>query len=681
MSEAAGERTTRDDDLVFSTRLVIPMLRFFEDAYGRQKLEELGRSLGMSVESLERPDEWVSSALVKKLSQKMVELTGDALVTYRAGLALSTRKVAGPTWYLGRALGSPQLVYQRIAEYNPHLSKITRWEVDSVTAARAVLRFVVLPGHSDDRLFCLNRQGGLAGIPTAFDLPPARVEHPRCIHEGAAFCEYRLTWVPPGFGVRAATVASLVASLVVAPLVGFGTLPLSALWGPTALVAATVTAALLKQRRQMRAIVGVTRDQIDDLRGVIEENLKHHRERTLLDKIDQLTRRELAVDTLVDTVLKEITTTLGYDRAMLLQVDRARGVLGHTRGIGYARELRDAIDHLSLKLEPASSDPRLFANVLRSNRALLVRDVESFRRQLQPENQALVAALGTRGFIAVPVRASDEPLGLLVVDQVNLDRDLDERDTVMLEQLAHTVGMALANARLVDDLRRQHRDLQTSLLVNQKFAQYLPRTVVDRIRQDPESALRLGGHPIKAAILFSDVVGFTPWSERHDPEAVVSFLNAYFASMDRSIAETRGILDKRMGDGMMVVFVEEEGAVADNPARRALSCGLGMQRALRHPIEVPPGADFEGLRVRIGISYGELVAGNLGSSHRIEYTVIGDVVNVAARLEAQCPPGSIYATDAAVEAGGPGFRTEKRGGLEVKGRKQPVITLEVMEME
>lgn len=664
----------RSEELVFSTRLVTPMLRFFETRHGRAALEALVHDAGTTLAVLEDPQQWVSAALVLRLSQVMGDRTGDPLITWQAGLALSSRAVLGPSWYLFRSLGSPRLAYQRLGEIQD-LSRITRWEVERVTDHEAVLRFVVKPGHRDDVLFCLNRQGALAGLPTMFDLPQARVDHPKCIHEGADCCEYHVRWVRPRPGWRAAPLfaAASVAALAVFALSQRG--GAAVLWG-MGLVAATAVGVYAQGlRRQVRTVLDATQEQILEMRKVLDDNQRAARERQLLEKVDALTRRQLAVDTLLDTALEAITKTLGYDRAMILRVDAEGGTLGGARTNGFIPEHEALLRALTLALTPPSEDQWLFANVLRQEHGVLVRDVSDFRGRLNERNRALLDQLQTRAFVAVAVRDHERPLGLLVVDQVDPERQLTERDLGMMERIAHLVGLALSNAGLVENLTAERLALEAALLQNQKFSQYLPRTVVDRIRLDPRAALALGGQRLEAAVLFSDISGFTPWSESQEPETVVAFLNWYFGATDAVVESVGGIVDKRMGDGLMVVFVDN--GSPDHPARRALRCAVALQRAVSRLNDEPDRPRKEPFRVRIGVSYGECVAGNVGSVHRMEYTVIGDTVNVASRLEGQCPPGSVYATEQTVQAAGPGFAVELRGELQVKGRRAPVLTFEV----
>ncbi len=723
MTEETGNRTadspsestaaesgdkSRGDELVFSTRLIIPMLRFFEERFGRAALEEVVASLGADIEYLEDPEQWVSSKLAQRFAHAMVEKTGEPLLTFEAGLALSNPAIAGPTYYLIRALGSPHLVYSKIYELNKPSSRISRWEVVGIGERSAVLRFKVAEGQIDDPLFCLNRQGGLAGIPTIFDLPAARVDHPRCIHHGDPYCEYHVTWAKPSLVGRWAGLAFAGMALSTGVLAATGVVSSLPLWILGAGLVGVGGAYVWDLRKRLRTISESGQTQlVKNMTQLVLESQRRQQELMLLAKVDRLTRRHYDVNDLIDTALKEVTTTLGYDRAMFMMADTEARTLGNTRCVGFSPEHEALLRSFEVSLDPSDSDERLFANVVRNRQSVLVVDMEDYRKRLHSEaSRRVLEELAPDAFVAVAVCTDKDVFGLLVIDQTSPERTLTVRDRELLEQLGHQLAMALANAALVQDLRKRQREVERALLLNQKLSLYLPLSAVDHIHQNPDAALDLGGRRIKAAVLFSDIAGFTPWTEANEPEVVVDALNTYFAVMDDIIDQCYGILDKRMGDGMMVVFLDrdardststgefpfllQETAQSDgeqrrgpsirlaHPARRAILCGLRMQRAIRKLNRQMQEERMLSFAVRIGIAFGEVVAGNIGSSHRLEYTVIGDVVNVASRLESSAATGAIFTNEETLACAGMGFTTRFQGELRVKGRLKPVRTYEVL---
>jgi adenylate cyclase len=272
-----------------------------------------------------------------------------------------------------------------------------------------------------------------------------------------------------------------------------------------------------------------------------------------------------------------------------------------------------------------------------------------------------------------------------------------DADQSMLEQVANQLGLALDNVRMLDRLREQKKQLENELMLTEKFSHYLPTNVVQRLRDNPAERLEIGGKTIRASVLFSDIKGFTNWAEGRDSEEVVSKLNGYFREMDAIIAETGGILDKRMGDGLMVVFLHPPGvntelleeAMEDDgtprprhPAERALEASTAMQREARRQQDLGTDSDYPGLPIRIGVAHGWLNAGNIGSRHRIEYTVIGDTVNVASRLEQLGQEGEVLTTRLTLHnAGASNFPATPLGPQRLKGREEPVQVMRLLSDE
>lgn len=221
--------------------------------------------------------------------------------------------------------------------------------------------------------------------------------------------------------------------------------------------------------------------------------------------------------------------------------------------------------------------------------------------------------------------------------------------------------------------------LQASLMSSQKLSQYLSPELVKEIIDHPDRQTSVGGRRTEAAVLFIDLVGFTPRTERRDPIEVLDELNLYFSHIDPAFARHGGIIDKRMGDGVMAVFLHREGEPLGAAAGRALRCGLDLVRGVEdcnRELRLRGVAD---LRARVGVAMGPLVQGTMGSALRFEYTVIGDVVNTAARLEGQAGPGQIAVPvgvfDQVPAAERAGAAVVDRRRLTVKGKEE---TLDVV---
>ncbi|MBW1919928.1 MAG: adenylate/guanylate cyclase domain-containing protein, partial [Deltaproteobacteria bacterium] len=200
--------------------------------------------------------------------------------------------------------------------------------------------------------------------------------------------------------------------------------------------------------------------------------------------------------------------------------------------------------------------------------------------------------------------------------------------------------------------------------------------VVDLIihGEDLESGALVAPTEKIATILFSDIVSFTPLSERLSPGEVSLLLNHYFREMTDIIFKYNGTLDKYIGDAIMAVFgapIERE----DDP-ERAVRAALDMRKTLSQMMEeIEPDRRFS---IRLGINTGRVVAGNLGSPKRMDYTVIGDTVNTASRLETLAEPNQILIGEKTYRSVKNMFRIRQIGEKKLKGKSKPIKVYEVL---
>ena len=212
--------------------------------------------------------------------------------------------------------------------------------------------------------------------------------------------------------------------------------------------------------------------------------------------------------------------------------------------------------------------------------------------------------------------------------------------------------------------------------VKQLFSRYVARDVYDQLLSDPTRA-KLGGTRRHMTVLFSDMRGFTALSEKGRPEDIVSQLNDYFTRMVKVLFEHRGTLDKFVGDMVMALF----GAPLDDEehAEHAVRTALAMVRALDVLNAEWESFGLPRLDVGIGINTGEMVAGNIGSDTIMSYTVIGDAVNLGARLESLNKEyGTRIIISESTRALLKGqYDIRPLGSVTVKGKSQPVAIFEV----
>ncbi|MGO9454198.1 MAG: CHASE2 domain-containing protein [Candidatus Binataceae bacterium] len=207
------------------------------------------------------------------------------------------------------------------------------------------------------------------------------------------------------------------------------------------------------------------------------------------------------------------------------------------------------------------------------------------------------------------------------------------------------------------------------------FEKYLHPDVISSVVDNPEG-LKLGGELREMSILFADIVNYTGLSEETDPVALVALLNDYMTKMTDLILESGGVVDKIRGDGIMAFW----GAPAEVPnhERSAIEVALGMLAELKKLRERDPR--FVNIDIGIGIATGKAIAGNFGGANRFDYSVIGDTVNLASRLESltrQFKVHLLVSKNTFTEAGG-SYIARDIGMVRVKGKTQHVPIVEVV---
>jgi class 3 adenylate cyclase len=221
---------------------------------------------------------------------------------------------------------------------------------------------------------------------------------------------------------------------------------------------------------------------------------------------------------------------------------------------------------------------------------------------------------------------------------------------------------------------RRFRELPLRMRERDAFARFLPVPAIERIVKNPAS-LNLGGEEQDATVLFSDLRGFTTLSAGLPPATVVRLLNEYFKEMVEEVFAHQGTLDKFIGDGLCAVFSPP--LSAQEQAQAALRCALGMVKRLE---KLNAGWAARGepqLKLGVGIHCGKLVAGNIGSPRRMEYTHIGDAVNTCSRIEGMTKElgAPVLASQAVVQrAGAMGeVATRELPAVTVRGKSDSLV--------
>ena len=249
--------------------------------------------------------------------------------------------------------------------------------------------------------------------------------------------------------------------------------------------------------------------------------------------------------------------------------------------------------------------------------------------------------------------------------------DIDRRVTALFQRLAGEASRGAAAA--VDELKRLHEAVVDREASARTLRSFVPSQVADRLAAG--GAQPVGQEELEVTVLFSDIRGFSTLAEQLSARQVADLLVRHLSAMAEVVLAHGGTIDKFQGDAVMAVF----GAPDPLPdhAERALRCAIAMQARQDELNQESLAKDIQHLDMGIGVNTGTVIAGTVGGGGRLEYTVLGDAVNIAQRLNSEAAGGEILAAASTV-ADALSVRFESVGPKQVKGRKEPVETFRIL---
>ena len=332
----------------------------------------------------------------------------------------------------------------------------------------------------------------------------------------------------------------------------------------------------------------------------------------------------------------------GFLPAVLLHKDEK--LKADPRGVVLSKTLIDRVttERLPLLIHDASADDRFSAS-------------ESLRIS------------GIRSAMCAPLIYKDKVFGLFYVDCLTKPWAFSKDELNVFAVIAAEAAISFDNAR-------SHEELSLKVIERQALERFLSSAVVERIMLNPDQ-VHLGGENQTATILFADIRGFTRMSEKMEPQEIVELLNEYFTLMTDLIFENGGTLDKYMGDGIMALF----GAPITKPddAARAVKTAVQMQQALHNLNRSWDAEGHPAWMMGVGVHTGQVTAGNIGSAKRMDYTVIGDTVNLASRLCSNAAGSQILISEQTWAELGDSFPAKRLEPIRVKGKETPIQIFEI----
>jgi adenylate cyclase len=275
---------------------------------------------------------------------------------------------------------------------------------------------------------------------------------------------------------------------------------------------------------------------------------------------------------------------------------------------------------------------------------------------------------GIRSSMAVPLVHSDDLFGIMLLDSQIATNAFTEKDLQLFQNVANQAAISVQNSLYA-------KKLEAEAVTRERFQRLLSPAIAQQVLEG-KVAIQKGGEGRQTTVLFSDIRGFTSMSESENPQVIVDMLNEYFELMVEVIFKYEGTLDKFVGDEIMALF----GAPVSHgdDAVRCVRTAIEMLEVLGELNAARARAGAPEIRIGIGINTGHVVAGYIGSSKALEYTVIGDTVNTGARLCSVAKAGEIIISQSTYEQIGDRFDVVELPPVQVKGKSQALKIYNVL---
>lgn len=408
--------------------------------------------------------------------------------------------------------------------------------------------------------------------------------------------------------------------------------------------------------RQLPVSGGVPAIVIDEPQGashlkVRADSQVERREKklSLLLEVSKELSKQQELDRLLDKVVDFTFQIMNVDRVSILLLD------------GKSDELIPRISKSRTgDASAAKHVPQSIARKAVEERVAILSDNAAADERFKGKS---ILIQSVRSAMCTPLMGSDQKvLGILYVDNLTATHSFADEDLEFLIAFGGLTAIAIENSQLSERIRRE-------ALVRSNFERYFSPNIASVIAEQQDAG-KLPSQKQPVVIFFSDIRGFTPMSEAMNPDEIAGLLTDYFTEMVDIVFEHSGTLDKFMGDAIMALWGAPISHADD--ADRAMQCALDQLDTLEKMNAKWKESGRQPLAIGIGINFGEVFAGNIGSNRRLEYTVIGDAVNTASRLCSSAGGNEILISEPFYKALKKPPNVEALEPIQVKGKTKKV---------
>lgn len=443
------------DSPLYNSRIIDAYIRLIRYRYPSVSIRELLDYAGMMDYEVADQAHWFNQEQVDRFYEKLVQMTGNPRIAREAGRhAASPDALGAMRAYVFSLIGAAR-TFEAIDKAAAKLTRSSRYASRRISSNRVEVVVTPVVEGLEKPFQCENRVGFFETVALLFNHKNPVVQHPECIFRGGRVCRYFISWEKNRSDIMKQAGAGIALFLVLCNMVlvltGQVALLRFSLSFSLFLLLLVIIAVLESQKRELTASLDNTRDSTENLIEQININYNNAR---MTNEIGQTLGICANTEDILASVTRIMEKRLNYDRGIILLADPERNRLELKTGYGYSPDLLEHFEQQLFSLNDEES-MGIFVSVFRSQRPLLINDLQELEGRFSPESMITARNLCGRSFICCPIICEDTAIGILAVDNVKTKKPLVRSDVNLLMGVASVIGISIRNCELIEARLRQ----------------------------------------------------------------------------------------------------------------------------------------------------------------------------------------------------------------------------------
>jgi len=435
-----------DDTPLYNSRILKNYVEYLKKNLPDIDIAPLLNYADIETYQLDDEGHWLTQRQVDRFHTILAKTTQDHDISRKVGRFSVTSRASGALGQYVMGFINPATAYGVLEKINARLSRGAVFKTKAIGTDKIELKTVLQPGVAEKPYQCLNRLGALEALAKLFTNNYAKIEHPVCIHKGGDCCLYIIAWEKTRTSVwkRIRNYSFILGFILCVISLGI----LDPIHWDTLVLLYIITAmgvTLYVEYLEKKDLLANIQNQGDAADRLLDQINKRYNEALLIQEIGQAASMILDVDKLIVSIMESLEKGLDFDRGMIMLANKQKDRLVYTVSYGYNPKDEDYLKNIKFHLDnPLSKGVAVEA--FRKQKPILVNDVSDIENDLSPKSLDFVRAMSSQSFICVPIIDKGEPMGILIVDNVQSKKPLSQTEMSLLMGIATQIGISINNA-------------------------------------------------------------------------------------------------------------------------------------------------------------------------------------------------------------------------------------------